>query len=161
MSPPTSLSSAAAAWAAFFGAHQAVSVTVRWLHLAGLIVGGGVAVAADRRILGADVASRPAALTSLDASHRTVIWALVVVALSGALMTASDTETFLGSRLYWTKMGLVVALVLNGVALLRAEILASRDSVGPGWTWLRVTSAISLVLWLAILYAGLWLTVAA
>jgi hypothetical protein len=161
MSLPALLSSAAAAWAAFYGAHQPVSVTVRWLHLAGLLVGGGTALYADRRILAADAAGRPAALTTLDASHRTVVAALAVVALSGALMTASDVDTFISSRLYWTKMGLVGALLLNGLALLRAEIVASRDSSGPGWTWLRATSGISLVLWLAILYMGLWLTVAA
>jgi hypothetical protein len=79
---------------------------------------------------------------------------------TGLLMTASDTETFFNSRLYWSKMGLVGLLLLNGLGLLAAEraIVGERPK---GWLWLGLTSAASLVLWLVILFAGVWLTVAA
>jgi hypothetical protein len=153
--------SAAAAWAAFYGAHRLVSVTVRWLHLSALLVGGGAAVAADRRVLGTTPGERPAALAVLGRSHPVVVSALAVAATSGALMTASDPETFLGSPAYWTKMALVLLLLLNGAALFLAERAASRHPAGRGWSVVRASSALSLLLWLAILFAGLWLTVAA
>ena len=76
-------------------------------------------------------------------------------------MTASDAETFFVSPLYWSKMVLVALLLLNGLGLLAAE-RASAASGRKGWLWLaRSTSAASLVLWLVILFFGVWLTVAA
>ena len=164
MTLPAFLSSAVDSWAAFHGAHQAVSVSVRYLHVAGLLVGGGTALAADRRILqamrSAD-AERTATLASLGASHRVVVPALVVIVLSGVLMTAADTTTFLSSRLYWSKLALVTLLLLNGVGLLAAERAATREPGPRGWRRLGLVSAVSLMLWLAIPYVALWLTVAA
>jgi len=157
------VSSAVESWAAFYGDHQMVSVTVRYLHLAGLVTGAGTALATDRRILGvarSEPSERAALLPALRASHRVVMPALALVMLTGALMTASDTGTFFASRLYWSKMGLVALLLLNGLGLLAAERAAARERAN-GWRWLVRVSAVSLVLWLVILFAGVWLTVAA
>ena len=38
-------------WSEYYGSNQVVSVTIRALHLAGLVVGGGTALVADRQIL--------------------------------------------------------------------------------------------------------------
>ncbi len=156
------VSGAVSAWAAYYDAHRVVSVAVRWLHLGGLVVGGGTALVADRRILRAVGLGhdRAPSLDALDGSHEVVVPALAVVVLTGLLMTASDTGTFLSSRLYWTKMGLVGLLLLNGTGLLAAE-RAARGGRRAGWPWLAVVSAMSLVLWLAILYFGVWFTAAA
>ena len=163
MALPAFATDAIRGWAAYYDAHRAVSVAVRWLHLGGLLLGGGSALAADRHVLRALRAGRElreASLGVLESSHRVVVPAMAVVVLSGLLMTASDTATYLGSRLYWTKMGLVALLLLNGTALLAAE-RAVRRGRGKGWTGLTVVSAVSLVLWLVILYFGVWLTAAA
>jgi hypothetical protein len=161
---PAFLSGAVQTWAAFYDAHKAVSVSVRYLHLAGLLVGGGTALAADRRVLKAvrlGAAERAATLVELGASHRVVVPALAVIVLSGVLLTATDTATFLASRLYWLKMGIVALLLLNGVGLLAAERAAAREPDASGWRWLAVVSMLSLILWLAIPYVALWLTVSA
>jgi hypothetical protein len=79
---------------------------------------------------------------------------------TGLLMTVTDTDTFFGSRLYWVKMSMVGLLLLNGVGLLAAERAIARERP-KGWLWLGLTSAASLVLWLAIVFVGVWLTVAA
>jgi len=160
---PAFLKSTIDSWAAVYDAHRILSVTVRYLHLAGLVVGGGTALAADRRILtvaGSGSTERPATIAAVRASHRVVVPALAVVVVTGALMAASDTSTFLGSRLFWSKMGFVTLLLLNGAGLLFAERAAARDR-GHGWSWLVFTSAASLVLWLVILFMGVWLTAAA
>jgi hypothetical protein len=161
MALPEILSHAVAGWARFYGDHRIVSVTVRYLHLAGLLVGGGTAVALDRRVLAARRLLEPersAVLDALEASHRVVVPAIGLVMLTGALMTASDTTTFFASRLYWSKMALVTLLLANGAGLFFAE---ARARQGGGWTWLRTVSAASLALWLIILYVGAWLTAAA
>ena len=163
MGLPSFLAPVVESWAAFYGDHAMVSVTVRFLHLAGIVLGGGTALVADRRTLralrsGAGV--RDGALAELAAAHRVVVPALGVVVASGLLMAASDTETFLNSRLYWSKMGLVALLLLNGLGLQAAERAAGAGR-RMGWTALGLSSAASLLLWLAILFAGVWLTVAA
>jgi len=163
MALPSFLTSAIDSWAAAYDAHRMLSVTVRYLHLAGLVVGGGTALAADRQILraaGSAPAERPTTIAAVRASHRVVVPALAVVVVTGALLVASDLRTFLGSRLFWSKMSLVALLLLNGAGLLMAERAASRGR-GHGWPWLVFTSAASLVLWLVILFLGVWLTAAA
>ena len=165
MAPPGLFSGAIDAWAAFHGAHQMVSVGVRYLHIAGLMIGGGTALVADRQIMAARRAGPEAqatALAWLRGSHRVVVPALLAIGVSGLLMTASDTETFLVSRLYWLKLGLVVLLALNGTGLLVAGKAAdSPQRAAQGWRWLGIVSVVSLLLWLAIPFVGLWLTVAA
>ncbi len=163
MALPELVTHALDGWAAYYDRHRMVSVGVRFVHLAGLLVGGGSALAADRRILGAlrsDRGARDAALSELDGTHRVVVPALAFVVLTGLLMTASDRATFLGSRLYWSKLGLIVLLLANGAGLLAAE-RAARQGRASAWSWLGVTSAASLVLWLVVLFFGVWLTAAA
>ena len=79
---------------------------------------------------------------------------------TGALMTAADTATFFASRLYWSKLGLVALLLANGLGLLAAE-RALEHGRARSWRGLGIVSGASLALWLAILLAGVWLTVAA
>jgi uncharacterized membrane protein len=163
MAIPTFFASAVESWAAFYDHHQLVSITVRYLHLVGLMVGGGTALALDRSVLRAarsGPSERAKSLAALAASHRVVVPALAVVVLTGFLMTASDLPTFLGSRVYWSKMGLVTLLLLNGIGLLAAERAVSRGRE-HGWRWLGLVSGASLCLWLVILFMGIWLTAAA
>jgi hypothetical protein len=164
MTPPAFLGSAVESWAAFYDAHRMVSVAVRYGHLVGLVVGGGTALAIDRQLLRArrrGPAERAAGLEALRASHRVVVPALAFVALTGLLMPATDAATFLASPIYWAKMGLVALLLANGVGLLAAERAAARTSDPGGWGRLHFASVTSLVLWLAILFMGPWLTAAA
>jgi hypothetical protein len=163
MSLPAVIQSAIDSWADLYGNHQLVSVTVRYLHLAGLVVGGGTALAADRQVLrGArsGASMRSGVVSAVHAAHRVVVPALAVIVATGLAMTLSDTETFLVSPLYWSKMALVGLLLLNGLGL----VAAGRAVAGErprGWRWLSLTSAASLLLWLGTLFAGVWLTVAA
>ena len=77
-------------------------------------------------------------------------------------MAAADLETFLNSRLFWIKMGIVALLLMNGGLLVLAERAPRRAARATrGWARLRLVSAASLVLWLSALLAGTWLTVAA
>ena len=163
MQLPAFLASAVGSWAAFYDGHHAVSVTVRYLHLVGLVVGGGTALVADRLILKAvrsGPEQRAAVVAALHASHRVVVPALAVIVTTGLLMTAADTDTFFASRLYWSKLGLVALLLVNGIGLVAAERAFSRGRT-RNWLGLGLTSGASLLLWLAILLAGVWLTVAA
>jgi hypothetical protein len=164
MAIPTFVSHAVTWWSALYGDHHLVSVGIRYLHLGGLIVGGGTALTIDRLVLGAArraPTDRAVSLDLLSSSHRVVVPALAVVALTGVLMTAADAGVFLVSWLYWLKIGLVALLGVNGGLLVAAERAIAAGKTATGWARLAVASGASVVLWLLVLLVGTWLTVAA
>jgi hypothetical protein len=152
-------------WAAIYGDSRVLSSTVTFAHVAGLLFGGGLAIASDRATLRALKGSeddRSRVLSDLASSHRWVLTALAVIFVSGLGLALSDVKTFATSPVYWTKMGLVVLLLLNGAALqrterqLRAAVL--RDQAAPDvrrhWSRLRLTAIASMTLWTSIVLAG-------
>ena len=147
-------------WASFFANHSAVRTAVVFAHIGGLTAGGGCAIAADRATLMVprdDERARTAQLRSLEGIHRVVMLGLISIVVSGLLLLASDINTFLYSKVFWLKMGLVALLLVNGLVLRRAEHQA-RDGAGDAWMTLRTTSIASLVLWLSVALAGVTLT---
>jgi uncharacterized membrane protein len=152
-------------WSAYYGDHQMISLTVRYVHLAALMVGGGSALAIDRVVLGTarrrTEDRRQAAMTALSGSHRVVVPALIVVTITGVLMTAADWSTFEVSKLFWSKMALFAMLVANGGALVAAERRYADGVVIEKWRRVLLASGASVLLWLLILWVGEWLTIAA
>ena len=140
MGPPAFASAALTWWSAMYSDHQAVSVAVRFLHLAGLLVGGGTALVADRHLLAAmrrDTVARTAALGLVGASHRIVVPALALMAFTGLLMATADLETYLSSRLFWIKMLIVGLLLVNGAVLVLTERAAAGSGGDRPWASLR------------------------
>jgi cytochrome bd-type quinol oxidase subunit 2 len=143
-------------WTSFFSNHAVVRTGINFFHIGGLVLGGGCAISADRMTLRAarrSVAERATQLESLRSTHRIVILSLVAVTMSGFLLFAADAENFFHSVFFWTKMGLVLALLVNGGLLTYAERRAESDAV-RGWKWLTVTSTVSVVLWMLTTLAG-------
>ena len=70
---------------------------------------------------------------------------------------AADIDTFFGSWIYWTKMGLVVLLLINGFMMTRAEEALRKDaSAGaPQWDSLHRVAVTSLGLWFTIALFGI------
>jgi hypothetical protein len=157
LAPPPSLVSLAQPWADFYGDSHLAQTIVTFAHVGGVVVGGGVAIATDRITLrvASDV-DRRRHLLDVAHIHRVVILSLAAVVVSGLLLLASDLEAYWGSPVYWTKMALVVALLVNGARMRRIETRAAADTL-PGmaqWGALRATALTSLVLWLATTLAG-------
>jgi hypothetical protein len=124
-----------------------------------------LAIASDRATLRAmkgSVEDRSRVLLDLASSHRWVLTALGLIFVSGILLALSDVKTFATSGVYWTKMSLVVLLLLNGAALQRTERqlreAALRDASAPDirrrWSRLRITAIASMALWTSIALAG-------
>jgi hypothetical protein len=134
------LGTAIAGWAHLYNDNHAVNTTVTFAHFAGVLVGGGLALSADRAAF-----SRRGPGTD-PRLHRWVVGALGLVFVSGILMMFADLDTYLTSAVFWIKMALVVALLANGYVRVRVE--------ARGGVWLRRTSALSASLWLLILLAG-------
>jgi len=143
-------------WAHFYHHTVAVSATLTFLHLAGILLGGGLAVATDRASLRLSPATGPDWAQELDrlaSVHRWVLAGLALIFASGFLMMLTDVETFATSGVFWTKMGLITLLLGNGFVRMRVET-ALRQGLVAGWERFRRTSVASLVLWFLILLAG-------
>jgi hypothetical protein len=85
--------------------------------------------------------------------HRIVIGSLALIAASGILWFAADFDTFLHSRFFWIKMGLVALLIVNGALLWRAESRAIQGDLAA-WRMLRFTAMASIALWLLTTLGG-------
>ena len=145
-------------WASVYSNHAVLRSAVDFLHVGGLLGGGGAAIAADRAALTAH--RRPDLADWLDSfhtTHRLVLIGIVIILISGLLMLAADLDTYLYSRVFWTKMALFALLLFNGSLLVRTESGARRGDQGAAGR-LRLLATASLALWFLVTLAGAALT---
>jgi uncharacterized membrane protein len=136
-------------WVSFYSTHAALRSAVGFIHVGGLLAGGGCAITADLATISAardNLAAQITELRVLKRTHELVAAGLVALLVSGVLLFAADVDTYLYSRLFWIKMGMVVMLVVNGLLLLAAEKRV-RAGDARGWNRLHYTAVTSLVLW--------------
>lgn len=159
IAPPEALVHALEPWNHFYSHSKTTQTVVTFLHIGGLLLAGGLAIASDRttlRALRLSVDDRLPFLRELSTAHRWVVTGLAIVAASGLALLGSDIENFFGSGIFWSKMVLVVALLLNGLLMIRAEE-ALRQNAGetaPGWGALKRVAVTSVVLWFATAALG-------
>lgn len=158
MSAPESLVRAVEPWAALYGDSSVLPTLIVFGHIAALVFAGGLGVTLDRATLRAARGSaedQARQIGELASAHRLIIGGLALSAATGVLMFAADVETYFGSRIFWTKMGLVGLLLVNGYVMTRAET-QTRTSGGEeaGWRTLRRTAIASLFLWFATAFVG-------
>jgi uncharacterized membrane protein len=147
-------------WEEFYSHSKVAPTVVTFLHVGALILAGGFALSTDRdtfRVVNAGEAKRMQHLEDLDSVHAWVVGGLVVSLLSGVLLFAADVETFFSSWVFWVKMGLIVALLVNGYVMMRTQrgLRSSAGDAGIRWRTLRQTSLVSIVLWFTISLAGI------
>ncbi|HEX4999371.1 MAG TPA: hypothetical protein VFY29_14180 [Terriglobia bacterium] len=142
-------------WASIYANHATLRAAIAFFHVGGLVIGGGSAIAADRLTL--RLFRRPADRRTqwgvLHGTHRVVLGGLAAVVVSGILLFAADVESFLYSGVFWLKIGLFVALLINGAALVHAGNQVERGNDGS-WNRLATSSALSVVLWLTTTLVG-------
>ena len=159
MNPPESLVQLLKPWNDFYSHSKTTETIVLFLHIGGLLLAGGLAIAADRgtlRALRTAVGERTVHVRELGAVHRWVLTGLTAVVVSGVALLTSDIETFFPSWLYWTKMAFVVLLLINGLMMTRVEQGLARDpsETSPHWRALHRTAVSSLALWFIITALG-------
>jgi hypothetical protein len=163
MAAPELLRTLLEPWSSLYEGSRILIILARFLHVGGLLLGGGAAVAFDRASIRAsrqNPARRADHLTQLRRVHRIVVVGLSLIAASGLMMLASDLEHFWASPTFWIKMLLVLTLAANGFAITRIEARLVPEAPA-GWTALALTSRLSYVLWFAITLAGTVLVIAA
>jgi amino acid transporter len=146
----------ASTWGSFYANHAAMRTVIAFAHVGGLVAAGGASMMADREILSAynrREQSAPVVLSTVHKTHGVVLAGLTVVIASGVLLFAADLDTYLWSKLFWIKMALVVALMINGAVLTRAarHVSSNRDH---SWETLQWTAIASLSLWFLTTFIG-------
>ena len=147
-------------WASLYNDSPALQTTITFLHLAGIFLGGGFAIATDRETFVALRAARLSGqirhLAHLHTIHRPVLVGVVMALGSGFLLWAADVQTFARSPVFWVKMVLLGLLLANGYVLARTETaLREGEPASPVlWARLRYISAASIALWLGLILAG-------
>ena len=157
-----------APWQSLYADSRVVSTLVTATHIVTLLIGGGLAIAADRMTLRA--LRRPAAervfhMQELGAVHRPILGALALLFISGMALAAADVEVFAASPAFWVKLGLVALLLVNGAVLYRTEARIGKEPAAAQdqalWRRLGLTARLSVALWLLTALAGTVLTAAA
>ena len=157
MQTPAALVALLEPWAEAYGNSAVLPTLIVFGHIAGLMLGGGMAIALDRGTLRADGGSHEARqrhLEEMGAGHRWVIAGLALSAVTGVLLFTADVETYFVSTVFWVKLALIAGLLMNGFAMTRTESRLRGASDIDGWTQLRTRAVTSLVLWFAIALAG-------
>ena len=145
-------------WNSLYSDSKVVSSAVVFLHLLPLLVAGGAALTADRATLRAALGSaddRARQLADLARVHAVVLGGLALSFVSGVLLFLSDVDEYLGSPVFWVKLGFVGLLLLNGFMMTRTEkALASGGDETTLWARLRTISVLSLILWTTTTLVG-------
>lgn len=165
----TTLEHVFAPWQKLYSDSKLLEIGVTSAHIVATLVGGGIAIAADRdtlRTLHHETVLGPPALDELHATHRPVIIGLAVLFLTGFALAAADVETFAHSPVFFLKLALVLLLCANGAFLTRAEHCLRRRVLGEDchplspastpllWNRLRRASWLSITLWIATTIVG-------
>ena len=149
------------AWAEMYAESTAISAGVEFVHLFSLVIAGGFALAYDRQVLASagQISPRAGFAAELATAHTPVLVGLTLVFVSGGLLLAADLESFLSSRMFWMKMGALALLLLNGLAIRRANNRLVRSQVDVrSWRALRHGAARSMLLWTGTVLLGVLLT---
>lgn len=101
-----------APWQSLYSDSAVISTSTIAVHIVAMLIGGGLAIAADRATL------RGRAGDEQDV-HRAVLLALIIMLISGVLLAAADIAAFAASWIFWLKLALVLLLVINGALLQR------------------------------------------
>jgi hypothetical protein len=143
-------------WSSVYSNSAPLRTIIEFAHVAGLVAGGGTAIAADRLTIQAarrDVDARQRQIHHIENVHVVVLAGLGFVVLSGLLLFLADVETYVHSKVFWLKMACVVVLIVNGVRLVtegrRAEVGSAE-----GWLGLKRAAIVSLVLWFVTTLLG-------
>lgn len=159
---PQALIDLTAPWGDFMKHSKLTKTIVLFLHIAPIVVGGGVAIGLDRlslRLSKGDVPDRGRHLAELARTHNLVIASLAVSIVSGLALVAGEIDNFPTSWIFWVKMAFVAVLLVNGLRMKSIETSMARN--GPSerdWARLHTVALASITLWLTITFIGVALS---
>ena len=118
-----------APWQSAYSDSKVISTLVVGAHVLAMFIGGGFAIAADRKTLQAlraDAGERTRQLFELHQIHRPVLISMAVMLVTGFMLAAADVKTFATAPMFWIKIALVVSLMVNGARARESGGVASQ-----------------------------------
>lgn len=159
---PQTLIDLTAPWGDFMKHSKLAKTIVLFLHIAPIVVGGGIAIGLDRlslRLSKGDDPDRGRHLAELARTHNLVIASLAVSIVSGLALVAAEIDNFPTSWIFWVKMGFIVVLLVNGLRMKSIETSMARSGPSEGeWARLHTVALASVTLWLTITFLGVALS---
>jgi Predicted integral membrane protein (DUF2269). len=160
---PQALIDLTAPWGDFMKHSKLAKTIVIFLHIAPIVVGGGIAIGLDRltlRLSRGDDADRGRHLAELARTHTVVIAALAVSIISGLLLVAAEIDNFPTSWIFWVKMLFIVILLANGARMQKVEQRMARAGsiTAEDWAGLHTAAMASVTLWLTVTFLGVALS---
>jgi hypothetical protein len=134
--------------------------TTQSIHIIAIAAVVGSALVTDLRLAGVLATEE----TPQTVVRRYLPWmwaALVLLLVTGTIMTVGEPNRVLGNPIFWTKMGLVVfAFCLT--LLFRYPILhpAFRLEHARWAVLVKPTAWVSLMVWIAVIFCGRWIAYA-
>jgi hypothetical protein len=133
--------------------------TYAWLNLAhilGISTLFGAVLILDLRLLGAWRAIPAAAIATPTVLLAACGFGLAI--FSGALMITVNATGYIGNPFLYVKLPLIALAFINVLVTTRLtgwrRLRAGEDCSGGDLTVLRTTAAVSLLLWLAVIFCG-------
>lgn len=160
---PQTLIDLTAPWGDFMKHSKLAKTIVIFLHLAPIVVGGGIAIGLDRltlRLSRGEDADRGRHLGELARTHTIVIASLAVSIITGLLLVAAEIDNFPTSWIFWVKMGFILILLLNGARMKSVEqkMGAASSITTEDWARLHTAALASVTLWLTVTFFGVALS---
>jgi len=149
-------------WQKLYAHSTLVATLVLFGHVAGLLVAGALTYSTEMGALRLDPADDGARQRYLRVASRTrsvIARALAVAMVSGFLLFLADLEAFAVSPVFWTKMLLVVLLLVNAAVASRLDVRLLREADAARaqdglWRRRRVSAWTTAVLWFALVLSG-------
>ncbi|HEX7980533.1 MAG TPA: hypothetical protein VF461_18160 [Gemmatimonadaceae bacterium] len=150
-------------WQKLYAHSTLVATLVLFGHVAGLFVAGALTYSTESGALRLDLADegeRRRYLRVASPARSATALALAVAMCSGILLFLADLEAFAVSRVFWTKMCLVVLLLVNAIVASRLDARLLRESDAPIaqraslWRRRRASAWATAALWFALVLSG-------
>jgi len=130
--------------------------TIQTLHILCIAIVFGGAVFINLRIFGLIERDEPvAAVLGRFLPPMTV--AIVILAITGALLIASEPNRALFRVVFWVKMGLVLLAVAATWTQQRLILTGPARTDGATALAIRLVAGLTLLLWVGVIFAGRWI----
>lgn len=149
-------------WQKLYAHSTIVATLVLFGHVGGLFVAGALTFSTESgalRLDPADDGERRRYVRIASRARRAIAVALCVAVISGLLLFLADLEAFVVSPVFWVKMLLVAALLVNAVAASRLDAHLLRDGSTTArhdgrWRRRRASAWATAVLWFVLVLSG-------
>lgn len=127
---------------------------IECIHLIGLVMLGGAALAVDLRLLGWLLPDQPTRVVS-ESSHRLLLAGISLMLLTGIPLFLSEAIKCYYSTAFWVKIITLIPAIVFALTVRRHVASAEDGAISQSMRTLTATA--SLVMWFTVAAGGRWI----